>query len=89
MDDFWTIEVNLDDDPFSSCSWHLDYLRGTIKDNVRRSIHNEKTDRWVLVGIQATFEEASKYADELRKLIYMEKIKLGLEKDAWLYHLKI
>ena len=81
MDDVWTIEVNLDDDPLSSCSWHLDYLRLTIKNNVRRSIHNEKPDRWVLVGIRPTFEDASHYADELRQLICLEKIKHGLESE--------
>ena len=64
-----TIELNLDDDFSSSCSYHVDYLSQTIKRNVQHAETKQKTNRWVLVGLAYGLSEAMEKAQDLRVLL--------------------
>jgi len=73
MNQIWTIELNLDDNPLSSFAWHIDEYKRTVLRNIRHSIVNQKSERWVLVGLATTIDEAHEKTDNLRKLIKLKK----------------
>jgi hypothetical protein len=77
----WTIELNLNDDPLNSCSWHIDDLKTTCLRNIRHSIHEEKVDKWVLVGLKESEEIPFEEADMLRRLIAKERLRNGLDNE--------
>ena len=70
-----TIELNLDDDFASSCAYHVDYLKQTIKRNIQDAENEHKTERWVLVGMGYSLEEALDKCEKLQRML-CEKHKL-------------
>ena len=81
MEKIHTIELNLDDDYASSCAYHIDDLMSTIKRNVLAAENNDKTDRWMLVGLANSLSEASDKAQELRLLLCERNNKKPLSLD--------
>jgi hypothetical protein len=65
----WTIELNLDDDFASSCAYHIDEEKCTIKNNINHALESKKTQRWVFVGSAHTLREANEKCEKLRKLL--------------------
>lgn len=68
-DKICTIELNLDDDFANSCAYHVDYLDQTIRNNISHAETNQKTNRWVLVGLALSIYEAQEKAYTLRILL--------------------
>jgi len=65
----WTIELNLDDDFASSCAYHIDEYMNTVRNNLEHASSGEKTQRWVLVGLAYTLEEASDKCKKIREMM--------------------
>jgi hypothetical protein len=65
----YTIELNLDDDFASSCAYHIDDERTTIRTNLSHALESKKTQRWVFIGSATTLEEANEKCKKLRKLL--------------------
>lgn len=63
--EIFTIELNLDGDGASSCAYHVDYLKRTIKRNIEHAERKQATNRWVLVGLARDINEAQ---DEVKRL---------------------
>lgn len=65
----YTIELNLDDDYASECAYHVDDQRTTFLRNIRHAVREEKTNRWAVVGLASSFEEALEKCHQLRMLL--------------------
>ncbi len=70
-----TIELNLDDDFSSACAYHVDDFMTTMRRNIQHAEEGTKTNRWVLVGLAISFEEALHKCHELRMLLYQRNNK--------------
>ena len=64
-----TIELNLDDDFASSCAYHVDDLKTTIRRNIEHAETYQQTQRWVLVGMGTSREEALRKCEKLQILL--------------------
>lgn len=69
MNDIYTIELNLDDDFSSSCAYHVDDQSSTIRRNIEHAETGQETDRWVLVGLANSLNEALDKAEKLQRLL--------------------
>ena len=67
--------MNLHDDPENTSSWEIMPLKDSIKRNIQNAITNKSDKMWATVGVSDDFEKAVEYADFLRSIIMMEKIK--------------
>jgi DNA-directed RNA polymerase subunit L len=79
MERMWSVELNIDDKELNNCSWHIDKLNKTLKNNLRRYIYKEKVQRWVLIGICYSYEEAHKLTSELMDAIDTIRNEKGFE----------
>jgi len=57
-EDIWTIEINQDEDFTNVCSYHVDTLARTSARNLKIACERINTNRWALVGIAISHEEA-------------------------------
>lgn len=73
--ELFTVEVNLDADPMLVTSWHTDYVLKTIRDNIFTLIEKRKTDRWVLIGIVSSQEDALRLRNSVIKLFMDYNVK--------------
>lgn len=69
MSEIFTIELNLDDDFASCCAYHVDNLRNTIKRNIEHAETAQETNRWVLVGLACSMDEALEKTHKLHKIL--------------------
>ena len=69
IDNIFTIELNLDDDFASSCAYHVDDLKRTIHRNISHAETEQKTNRWVLVGLATGLDEALEKSFRLRQIL--------------------
>jgi hypothetical protein len=65
--EIYTIELNLDDDFASSCSYHVDDYDRTCKRNIEHALDGRKTQRWVLVGIAHSLKEANEKSNQIQE----------------------
>lgn len=64
--ELWTIELNLDSDFEDSCSWHIDCIKDTTLRNMECALKKIPVNRWVLVGISTSLQEANNMAKHMR-----------------------
>jgi hypothetical protein len=69
VDNIFTIELNLDDDFANSRAYHVNELKRTIHANISHAETKQKTNRWALVGLAWSLEEALEKSYELRHLL--------------------
>lgn len=69
MDKLWCIELNLDEDYAKSTSYHIDEVKHRINENISHAEREQKTDRWVFVGLAYSIEEANDKAKKLRNIL--------------------
>ncbi len=74
-EELWTVELNLNDEAMSTCSWHIELYQQTVNRNINAAIRREERDPWLLVGITTSFSKAWDLCDQWRIKIYEERIK--------------
>lgn len=65
--DIWTIEINQDGDFSNACAYHIDTLATTSQRNLKIACEGTKSNRWALVGLANSLEEANEKCNRLRK----------------------
>ena len=65
--EIWTIELNLDHDFSDTCAYHIDYLENTIKTNLRALDSDFKRDRWVLIELAYSYNEAHDKCEKIHR----------------------
>jgi len=62
----YIVELNLDDDFTSPFAYHIDEVAHTIRTNLSRALSGKRVDRWSIIGIAITYEEARKICDDAK-----------------------
>src|SRR5512135_1656637 len=69
MKSLYTIELNLDDDYANNCAYHVDNFIKTITRNIQHAETGQATNRWVIIGLEKSFEEAIERSKEIQKML--------------------
>lgn len=67
--EIWTIEINSDDDFANACAYHVDTYSNTSSRNLRAACEKNESDRWLLVGLAETLNEALDRCEKIRQTL--------------------
>lgn len=82
MENLWCVELNLDADPMSNTSWHVDNLKKTLFQNLELAIKGPKgVNRWVIVALANSYNEAHDQCDIMQRVISKRRYELGIDKE--------
>lgn len=84
--EIFTIEMNLDDDFANACAYHVDDFLTTSARNIRHCCEKVQTERWALIGLASSLNEAQEKCQKIRlKLCDMHNVKpYGIEDMLWI-----
>ena len=63
----WTIEINADDDFANACAYHVDEYPITSARNLRAACEGKESNRWLLVGLALSLNEALDKCEKTRQ----------------------
>ena len=65
-EEIWTVELNLDDDFAYACAYHVDREKSTFLRNINHAVKGTETNRWAIVALAYSCDEAHEKAERLR-----------------------